>query len=35
MAQVKQIIYINCWKCGQKFHIAEVDYYNGAICEDC
>lgn len=35
MARTVQIIFINCWKCGRKFQVAEPDYYNGAICEDC
>ena len=35
MAKKVQMIWINCWKCGQKFQVKEIHYYNGAICEDC
>lgn len=31
----KQIIYVNCWKCGQKMKIAESEYRNGLICDAC
>ena len=31
----KQIIYVNCWKCGQVMPIIESEYVNGLICDDC
>lgn len=31
----EQIIYINCWKCGQVFATPEREYRNGLICEKC
>ena len=35
MARKAVMIFINCWKCGQKFQINQDHYTNGAICEDC
>lgn len=31
----KQIIYVNCWKCGQKMAVVQSEYVNGLICDAC
>jgi len=38
MARVKLkdvVIWINCYLCGEKFQIKQVDYYRNTLCNNC